>query len=597
MVTAGPDHRLVYTNDAYQKIVGERRIGVPVREAFSDLRQEGYFVLLDQVLETGESLIMREMPFELGDYDPLGRERFSTVSMSKISIGDEEGLMLVTVDVTAQVESAADSVAEGRRRFLQRYQSLLQLESQGVWVTGQAGEVIEPSLGWQRLTGQSWEEHRGNGWLDAVHPDDRERAGERWARVIEQLDRLDEVFRVKTSKGPYRHIRVRAVPVVEGREVIEWVGTITDVEQEWREERHRELLDRAAAVTADLASLDEVLAALVDVIVPTVSDGCGIYVLPEFEDESIPTPFVAQRLVSIVRENDDPPPPGPQPFDQDCDFVTAIRTRRPVHRVFSPGEPPPGAVPPGAEAWFGTARGNSLALVPVVVDGVVAAVVHAAVCGDREPLSEADVDLLGRMLDHAHTHLSNAMRFQRTQRIALALQNYLLPDPPRVPGLEITARYRPSAAAAEIGGDWYDSFRLPDGSAVLTVGDVAGHDLAAAVTMSQLRNMLRGLAMDRREPPGDILRRLNIAAESLYPDVTATCVLARLNGPLGGGWRLEYAVAGHPPPLLVTPRGEARYLEDGLSPLLGVTCDMPRDSATATLPPHSTLLLYTDGLV
>ncbi|TDD39363.1 serine/threonine-protein phosphatase, partial [Nonomuraea terrae] len=201
------------------------------------------------------------------------------------------------------------------------------------------------------------------------------------------------------------------------------------------------------------------------------------------------------------------------------------------------------------------------------------------------------------MLDHAHTHLSNAMRFQRTQRIALALQNYLLPDPPRVPGLEITARYRPSAAAAEIGGDWYDSFRLPDGSAVLTVGDVAGHDLAAAVTMSQLRNMLRGLAMDRREPPGDILRRLNIAAESLYPDVTATCVLARLNGPLGGGWRLEYAVAGHPPPLLVTPRGEARYLEDGLSPLLGVTCDMPRDSATATLPPHSTLLLYTDGLV
>ncbi|WP_235854511.1 SpoIIE family protein phosphatase [Nonomuraea aridisoli] len=597
MVTAGPDHRLIYSNHAHQQIVGARPIGAPIREAFHDLRQEGYFALLDQVLTTGESVILREMPFELGDYDPLGRERFSTVSMSKISLGDEEGLMIVIVDVTAQVESAADTEGEGRRRFLQRYQSLIQLESQGVWVTGQAGEVIEPSLGWQRLTGQSWEEHRGNGWLDAVHPDDRERAAEQWARAVERLERLEQEFRVKTKEGPYRHIRVRAAPVVEGREVIEWVGTITDVEHEWREERHRELLDRAAAVTADLAGLDEVLAALVDVIVPTVSDGCGIYVLPEFEDESIPTPFVAERLVSIVREGDRPPQPGPQPFDHDCDFVTAIRTRRPVHRVFSPGQAPPGAVPPGAEAWFEAARGNSLALVPVVVDGVVAAVVHAAVCGDREPLGEAEVDLLGRMLDHAHAHLSNAMRFQRTQRIALALQNYLLPDPPEVPGLEITARYRPSATAAEIGGDWYDSFRLPDGSTVLTVGDVAGHDLAAAVTMSQLRNMLRGLAMDRREPPGDILRRLNIATESLYPDGTATCVLARLGGPLGGGRRLEYAVAGHPPPLLVTSGGEARYLDDGLSPLLGVTGDMPRDSAVVTLPPHSTLLLYTDGLV
>jgi hypothetical protein len=109
--------------------------------------------------------------------------------------------------------------------------------------------------------------------------------------------------------------------------------------------------------------------------------------------------------------------------------------------------------------------------------------------------------------------------------------------------------------------------------------------------------MLRGLAMDRREPPGDILRRLNVATESLYRDGTATCILARLQGPADGRWWLEYSMAGHPPPLLVTHEGEGRYLEEGANPLLGVAYDEPRTSAVAALPPRSTLLLYTDGLI
>ncbi|MFG2077027.1 PP2C family protein-serine/threonine phosphatase [Nonomuraea maritima] len=227
----------------------------------------------------------------------------------------------------------------------------------------------------------------------------------------------------------------------------------------------------------------------------------------------------------------------------------------------------------------------------------MAAVVAAVVCQDREPLRAADVDLLHRMLDHTHTHLSNAMRFQRTQRIALALQHCLLPDPPHVPGLEITTRYQPCATAVEIGGDWYDSFVSPCGSTLLTIGDVAGHDLTAAVAMSQLRNMLRGLAMDRDESPGEILRRLNVAAESLHPEWTATCILARLHHPDDADWTLSYSVAGHPPPLLVTDEGEAHYLPDAVNPLLGVGSDLPRTSAVTTLPPHSTLLLYTDGLI
>ncbi|WP_461026611.1 PP2C family protein-serine/threonine phosphatase, partial [Streptomyces sparsus] len=242
---------------------------------------------------------------------------------------------------------------------------------------------------------------------------------------------------------------------------------------------------------------------------------------------------------------------------------------------------------------------HSGVLLPVMVDGAVAAVVAAFACGARKPIGAADRDLMRELVEQAHAPLSHALRLQSSQRVALALQRSLLTDPPDVPGLEIAVRYLPSPSAAEVGGDWYDSFVLPDGSTTLIIGDVAGHDLDAAVSMSRLRNMLRGLTVDRQAPPGDVLRRLDVSAQTLDAEEgTATCVLARVEGPAGGARRLNYSVAGHPPPLLVGPDGATRFLWDGRGLLLGGPLpEQPRDSATCPLPPGGTLLLYTDGLV
>ncbi|WP_328814951.1 PAS domain-containing protein [Nonomuraea cypriaca] len=305
-VTSGSDHRLIYMNYAYRKIAGEPRLGLPIREAFRDLRPEEYFAQLDRVLETGEAVSLEKLPFELGERDPSGRERFASVGISKLSLGDgEAGLLIMTMDVTDQVETARviESVSEERRRFLHRYQSLVRLETQAVWVSDPLGKANEPSHGWERYTGQSWEECRGHGWLNAVHPDDREPALAKWLKALEQLSLWDHVYRLKASDGTYRHVRARGVPIVEGGQVVEWVGTIADVEQEWQQERRRKLLERAAAVTADLADLDEVLRALAEVIVPAVADGCAIYLLPEMEDESLGSPFFGERVASTVGED------------------------------------------------------------------------------------------------------------------------------------------------------------------------------------------------------------------------------------------------------------------------------------------------------
>ncbi|MFI7612090.1 SpoIIE family protein phosphatase [Nonomuraea terrae] len=580
-VTRGRDHRVIYADVAFQGAVGLP--GLPLQELLRRLRRE-HAALLDQVLDGGRPLWLRDVAL-----DPAGRRRLS-LHLSKMSLAaGGDGVLVVAVENAAP----DDSVAE-RHRFLQHYRGLIQDDAQIVWVMAPLGRVIEPSRCWEDVTGQSWKDYHGDGWLRAVHPGDRQAVRRSW-RQAARLGQWEHVFRVRSVDGLYRHVRARAVPVDERDPPVEWVGTCSDIEQEWQEARRGRLLEQAAAATADIAGLDEVLRMLTNVIVPTVLDGCGIYLVPDLETRQ--QPLVAERFVSIVRKDLRPEPqPGTVSFPPHCGFVEAVMTRRPVHRVFPQGEPPPDLAPPGAEEWFRRVGANSVALVPVIVDGAVAAVLDAVICGDKEPITEADVELLRRMLDHAHAHLSNAMRFQRTQRVALALQDCLLPDPPDVPGLEITARYRASASAVEIGGDWYDSFMLPDGAAILTIGDVVGHDLAAAVTMSQLRNMLRGLAMDRREPPGDILRRLNIATESLYSDGTATCVLARLKAD-DGAWELEYSVAGHPPPLLVTGDGTARFLRGARNPLLGIGYDQPRTSAVAELPPGGTLLLYTDGLV
>ncbi|NRQ30413.1 SpoIIE family protein phosphatase [Nonomuraea sp. NN258] len=599
-VTRGPDHVLIYANPVYRTTFGDRPVGSPLRDVFSDLLEQDYFALFDQVYATGSPIVLRDAPVSLSFPDEQ-EQRFFTFSLSRIDLGGHPyGVLTVVVEVTAQVTAAqrVQAIADERQRILRRFRSLVRVGAQIVWVTGPTGQVVEPSPGWEQVTGRSWEEFRRGGW-DAVHPDDRAPARESWQRALAEVPELWEyVYRLSTHDAGFRHFLVRAVPIHANGAVIEWVGTCTDIEQQWEEQFRRRLLDRAAAATADLSNLSEMLAALAEVLVSEVADGCGVYLLTDFADGDPETsPFLVQRVATAARAGMPRLPPfSAEHLTPTSGFVRAVRRRRPVREAFPPGSPPPDLLTPGAQSWLVESGANSVVIFPVEVDGTVAAVVTAAVCGSRPPLTDDHIVLLGEIFDHAHDALSSAIRFQRTQRVALALQHSLLVEPPRLPDLEITARYRPSPAAADVGGDWYDSFLLPDGATALAIGDVAGHDLLAAVAMSQLRNMLRALAVDRLGPPGEVLGRLNLAIDALYEEATATCVLARVET-VSGIHRLSYSVAGHLPPLLISAEGEGRFLEEANNPLLGLLADGPYLSAVEPLPPRCTLLLYTDGLV
>ncbi|WP_225845751.1 SpoIIE family protein phosphatase [Streptomyces sp. HPF1205] len=213
------------------------------------------------------------------------------------------------------------------------------------------------------------------------------------------------------------------------------------------------------------------------------------------------------------------------------------------------------------------------------------------------PFSAADLPLLEDIARRAGVALDNARLYQQQRKVAETMQRHLLPRLPRLPDLEMTVRYVSAPDASQVGGDWYDVFTLDDGATAIAVGDVVGHDLDAAAGMAQLRNMLRADAWSHAEAPSAIVDRLDRMVARMAEVAMATLVFGRLESDAPGHWRLRWSNAGHPPPLLVSDDGQARFLTDAHGILLGTGVNLPRTDAVVTLEPRSTLILYTDGLI
>jgi serine phosphatase RsbU (regulator of sigma subunit) len=232
---------------------------------------------------------------------------------------------------------------------------------------------------------------------------------------------------------------------------------------------------------------------------------------------------------------------------------------------------------------------------PLLTDGEVIGVMHVGSFSDRE-FSEEEKRLLGLVADRAALAIEHAQLYEREHGIAETLQRSLLPGSlPKVRGASVAARYLPARAEAQVGGDWYDVVPLANGALALTIGDVSGHGVEAASLMGSLRDGLRAATLEG-EDVARATERIDRLLESQRAggDAIATSLCAVLSD---GCKRLDFTSAGHPPPLVVTPDGTARYLSGGLSTPLGVAANGDRPSAAVDLEPGSLLLLYTDGLV
>lgn len=159
-------------------------------------------------------------------------------------------------------------VQEALRYSEERYRSLVEATSQIIWNTNAAGEIDTPQPAWSAFTGQRFEELQGWGWLNAVHPSDRDHVAQVWSDAVTNHTLYEVEHRLRRNDGEYRYMSVRGVPVVEsdGR-IREWVGVHADItERKLAEAEREQLLEReqAARQEAEKANRmkDEFLATL-----------------------------------------------------------------------------------------------------------------------------------------------------------------------------------------------------------------------------------------------------------------------------------------------------------------------------------------------
>jgi Stage II sporulation protein E (SpoIIE) len=189
--------------------------------------------------------------------------------------------------------------------------------------------------------------------------------------------------------------------------------------------------------------------------------------------------------------------------------------------------------------------------------------------------------------------VENHRLYAEQRSIAQALQRSLLPaDLPRLAGMDLAARYLPGDPAADIGGDWYDVIRCDARSAIFAVGDVSGRGIPAANTMASLHFAIRAYAAQGDDAP-TILRKLTELLDIARDGHFATVLLGHVDVQ---EHRLTLASAGHPPALVISERG-AEFVTAPPGTPIGVTPGCSYSPVTIVVPPRSSVLAYTDGLV
>ncbi len=204
-----------------------------------------------------------------------------------------------------------------------------------------------------------------------------------------------------------------------------------------------------------------------------------------------------------------------------------------------------------------------------------------------------DLPMLEELGRRAALAVHNATEYERQQRVADSFQQASLPGQlPTVHGLSFDAVYSSGSDEAQVGGDWYDAVRLFDGRVVISIGDVSGNGLNAAVRMGNMRQIIRGIAQVHADP-ALMLDAADRALRLEYPDEYVTAFVGVID-PISK--LLAYASAGHPPALLRYLDGRVSLLSDGGLPLGLRNHRNAASGATVDISGASTLVLYTDGL-
>lgn len=227
-VLQGPAHRIRYVNPAFLAATGREEAALLDRrmvEAFPELGA-GPMATLDQVHGSGEACRADAVALALGPRSPGFAPRLWDAEVSAIRGGGAiAGVLVLLRDVTAREAQAA------------RYRALVEAGSLAVWIAAPDGAVREHT-GWDVLTGQTDGRWAGLGWLEAIHPEDRDLVRERWLAAMADCGTYEVEYRLCRPDGGWRWTAARAVPRLDADgSILEWIGANTDIEPRRRAEQ------------------------------------------------------------------------------------------------------------------------------------------------------------------------------------------------------------------------------------------------------------------------------------------------------------------------------------------------------------------------
>jgi PAS domain S-box-containing protein len=413
--------------------------------------------------------------------------------------------------------------------------------------------------------------------IRAIHADDRDAVRAAVDHAVATGEIMQVEYRRPMPDGSTRwmlslgqtRIGVTGATILVGVSLDTTARHLADAERSRLIEARQQAADRAIAVQEITAALAETL---------TVDE-----VRDVLDDAAREVLHAAYGTISLVEDADDgdarflPPVDGGEVVVREDRSLLLATAHGYAERV--------GAQPPSGE--------RSWALLPLHAGGRVIGVWRLAWPRERV-FDEAERTLLRTMAGLGGTALERARLYELERGIAETLQRSLLPgELPEPAGLQVTARYLPASGGAQVGGDWYDVVELAGGRVGISIGDVTGHGVEAAAVMGQLRSAVRAYALQGLQP-AEVLWQLNGLVAALGGEQMATSLYLVLDPSTGD---VCVASAGHPPVLAVPEHGRPHLLDVDPGLPLGVLDDVQFRQSQTRVPPGTTLVAYTDGLI
>ena len=365
---------------------------------------------------------------------------------------------------------------------------------------------------------------------------------------------------------------------------------------EAEEARYKEsFLADAQRLMTSLLDVDQALEALSRLAVPRIADWCAIHLVGD--DGVVRLVGIAHRDPSLAEDAKKISDLLPPDTLAETGVGAVVRTGRPeLYARVDPESVEAQARTPEHLDLLRRIGFHSVMVVPLRArDRVLGSLTIVSSTPDRT-FDEDDVAFAEDLASRAALAVDNARLYQEHLHVARTLQRSLLPPVlPSIDDVELAASYHPSSEGQQVGGDFYDVFRMSGRSWAVVIGDVCGKDADAAALTALARYTIRASAMQTRKPTR-ILMQLNEAILRQRSDGRFCTVALGVLSPSVYGARLTLACGGHPPAMVVRADGTVHSLgEPGT--LLGLFEEVTLHDRAVVLGPGDLVFLYTDGCV